>query len=61
MPINTNKQKREKELRMAKWPRGGDGLYKKLGATREELAGLQMAFQGTIVLPRFPPRFRRNM
>jgi FAD binding domain/Berberine and berberine like len=54
MPINTNKQKRAKEMRIASWPPAHDNLYQKLGATHEELANLQMAFQGTIVLPTDP-------
>jgi FAD/FMN-containing dehydrogenase len=54
MPITTNEQRRIKERRIAAWPPSGDKLYRKLGATREELAQLQMQFQGTIVLPTDP-------
>jgi FAD/FMN-containing dehydrogenase len=54
MAINTNKQKRAKEIRIANWPHPADGLYKNLGVRHEDLAQLQLAFQGTIVLPTDP-------
>lgn len=54
MAINTNNQKREKEMRIAGWPKAGHKLYKKLGIKHEELARFQMAFQGTVVLPTDP-------
>jgi len=54
MAINTNKQKRAKEARIANWPHPSDDLYEKLGTTHEQLAQLQLAFQGTIVLPTDP-------
>lgn len=54
MPITTNEQRRVKERRIAAWPPSGHKLYRKLGATREELAQLQMQFQGTVVLPTDP-------
>jgi len=54
MPINTNELKRLKEARIANWPHPHDDLYKKMGATHEELAQLELAFQGKIVLPTDP-------
>lgn len=54
MPITTNEQKRAKQRRIAAWPQPGHELYGKLGATHEELAQLQMSFQGTVVLPTDP-------
>jgi len=54
MPITTNEQKRAKEKRIAAWPQPGHELYRKLGATHQELVQLQMSFQGTVVLPTDP-------
>lgn len=54
MAINTNKQKQIKIARIANWPNPSDGLYDRLGVTHADLAELQMAFQGTIVLPTDP-------
>ncbi len=54
MPITANEQKRAKERHIAAWPQPGHELYSKLGATHEELAQLQMSFQGTVVLPTDP-------
>ena len=54
MAINTNKQKEVKKARIASWPAPDDELYQKLGAAHADIAQLQMAFQGTIVLPTDP-------
>jgi len=54
MAINTNKQKLEKQARIASWPHAKHKLYKTLGISRDELAQLQMSFQGTVVLPTDP-------
>jgi hypothetical protein len=54
MPITANEQKRAREGRIATWPKPGHELYRRLGATHEELARLQMTFQGTVVLPTDP-------
>lgn len=54
MAINTRYQKSEKEMRIAGWPEAGHKIYMKLGAKHEELAQLQMSFQGTVVLPTDP-------
>ncbi len=51
MAINSNKHKHLKKMRIANWNKADDNLFNKLGATREELAQLQMTFQGKIVLP----------
>lgn len=54
MPITANEQKRAKERRIAAWPKPRHKIYKQLGATHEELAQLQLSFQGTVVLPTDP-------